>query len=150
MATHFRQLGPDHTAQLTECLLRWHRSEGRSLDLALTRRSVARTLADNQGWHIWLIEHKEEVVGYLAVNFRPVAPFEATRAYVAGLYVEPQSRHLGLGRQARRLVSDLGRWLRVQVFDFDTDGEAKHALSITRHGSVARSWTDNSDWKASA
>ncbi len=150
MATHFRQLGPDETPQFTDYLVRWHRGEGRILDPRLTGRAVAQTLADNHGWHVWLIEHKEDVVGYLAVNFRPVAPFEATRAYIAGLYVVPQFRHLGLGRQARRLVADLGRWLRVQVYDFETEGEAKHALAITRHGSVLRAWLDDPSLQASA
>ena len=150
MATSFRQLGPDHTPQLTDCLVRWHRSEGRYLDPRITGREVARALADNQGWHVWLIEHQELAVGYLAVNFRPGAVFEETRAYVAGLYVAPEHRHLGLDRQARRLVDDLGRWLRVRVYDFETEGQAKHALALTRHGSVVRAWMDSSSWQATA
>ena len=78
------------------------------------------------------------------------AGFEPTRAYIAGLYVEAGHRHLGLGRQARRLVRDLGRCLQVQVFDFETEGEAKHALAITRHAAVVRAWMDSLSWQASA
>lgn len=150
MATYFRQLGPDYTPQLTDCLVRWHRSEGRFLDPRVTGRAVARILADNQGWHIWLIEQNEATVGYLAVSFRQGPAFEATRAYIAGLYLTPDHRQLGLGRQARRLVNDLGRWLGMQVYDFETENEAKHALALTRHGSVLRAWMDTSTWPASA
>jgi GNAT superfamily N-acetyltransferase len=150
MATYFRQLGPENTAQLTDHLVRWHRLDGRPLDIRVTRREVARALGDNHGWHLWLIEHRNEVVGYLAVNFRPGAAFEATRAYIAGLYVDQAHRHLGIGRQARHLVQDLGRCLQVRVFDFETEGEAKHALAITRHASVVRAWMDPQSWQASA
>lgn len=150
MATYFRHLGPDHTAQLTEHLVRWHRLDRRPLDARVTRREVARALGDNQGWHIWFVELGNEVVGYLAVNFRPGTAFEATRAYIAGLYVDPGHRHHGLGRQARHLVQDLARCLQVRVFDFETEGEAKHALAITRHASVVRAWMDPQSWQVSA
>ncbi len=150
MATFFRQLGAEHVTQFTDLLVRWHRREGRPLDPRITRREVVRVLADNQGWHVWLIEQQDGVVGYVAVNFRPGAAFEATRAYIAGLYVQPDARNRGLGRQARGLVRDLGRWLRVQVFDFDTENEAKHALALTRHAGVLRAWMDATPWQASA
>lgn len=150
MATFFRQLGPEQTTQFTEALVRWHRREGRPLDARITRREVARVLEDNQDWHVWFIEYHDLVVGYLALNFRPGPAFEATRAYVSGLYVSPDYRHLGLGRQARRLVSEMGKWLRVEIFDFETEGEAKHALALTRHAGVLRAWMDDTPWQASA
>lgn len=150
MATHFRQLGPDDAEQLTDLLVRWHRLEGRLLDPRITRREVAKALGDNQGWHLWLIQHHEEIVGYLAISFRPGAAIEATRAYISALYLMPAFRHLGLGRQARRLVSEVGRWLRVRVFDFETEGESKHALALTRHAAVVRAWMDNSPRQATA
>ena len=148
MATYFRQLGPEHTPLLTECLVRWHRAEGRPLDPRRTGGDVARILADNQAWHVWLIEDQESVVGYLALNFRPGAAYQAARAYVAGLYVTPGHRHRGLGRRAGRLVNELGRWLQVQIFDFETSGEAKHALALTRHVLPVR--TDSIPWQATA
>jgi ribosomal protein S18 acetylase RimI-like enzyme len=148
MATYFRQLGPDHTPQLADYLVRWHQAEGRFLDPGITHRRVARVLSDNQGWHVWLIEYQEQVVGYLAVNFRPGAAREATRAYVSGLYVAPEFRHLALGRAARHLVSDLGRWLQIRVFEFELQGESKHAVALTRH--AAPVGMDNSFWQASA
>lgn len=150
MASFFRQLGPDHITQLTDALVRWHRKEGRPLDPRITRREVARALRDNQEWHLWFIEHHGAPVGYLAVQFRPGARLEATRAYIAGLYILPEYRHLNLGRRARQLVQELGRWLQVQVHDFDTQGEAKHALALTRHAGVLRAWIDETPWQATA
>lgn len=150
MASFFRQLGPDHIDSLTDALTRWHRKEGRPLDSRVTRGEVAKVLRDNQGWHLWFIEHNDLVVGYLALNFRPGARLEATRAYITGLYVLPEYRHLNLGRQARELVRDLGRWLQVQIFDFETEGEAKHAFAITRHAGVVRAWQDDAPMQVSA
>ncbi|HWA56163.1 MAG TPA: GNAT family N-acetyltransferase [Gemmatimonadales bacterium] len=150
MATFFRQLGPDHVTPLTEALVRWHRKDGRPLDPRITRREVTRALQDPQGWQLWFIEQEGAVVGYVAVNFRPGMALEATRAYLAGLFLEPGSRHCGLGRQARRLVQDLGRWLHVKVFDFETEDEAKHALALTRHAGVLRAWMDDTSWQATA
>lgn len=150
MASFFRQLGPDDVAPLTDALVRWHRKEGRPLDPVVTRREVAKVLRDNQEWHLWFIEQNERAVGYLAVQFRPGARLEATRAYIAGLYILPEYRHLNLGRRARQLVQEIGRWLSVQVHDFDTQGEAKHAIALTRHAGVMRAWADDTPLQASA
>jgi GNAT superfamily N-acetyltransferase len=150
MATYFRQLGPEDTDEFTDHLVRWHRLDGRRLDSRLARHEVARALEDNQGWHIWLILHNEEITGYLAVTFRPGVAFEATRAYISALYVAAEHRGAGLDRQARRLVLDLGRWLKVRVYDFETEGESKHALALTRHAGILRVWMDASPWQATA
>ncbi len=126
MATHFQQLGPADAELFTEHLARWHREDGTPVSSGQLRQEAARILGDNEGWHAWLIHEGGATAGYLVLQFRSGSRAEVPRAYVAALYVPPALRHLRLGRPARRLLADLGRWLGVRVLDFDTEREDKH------------------------
>lgn len=126
MATHFQQLGPADADLFSQHLVRWHGEDGTPVSGARLRQEAARILGDNEGWHAWLIHEGETLAGYLVLQFRSGSRAEVPRAYVAALYVPPSLRHLRLGRAARRLVADLGRWLGVRVLDFDTEREDKH------------------------
>jgi GNAT superfamily N-acetyltransferase len=138
MATQFRQLGPADTDHLAELLLHWHRLDGQMLDPAATRRELLRILTDNHGWHVWLVEHKDEAAGYLALNFRSGAMVESPRAYVSALYIAESHRSLGLGRHARRLLTEVGRWLHVAIFEFGAEQDDKHIAALGRASGPAR------------
>ena len=151
MATQFRQLGSADTDHLTELLLRWHRQDGLPLDAAAARREVARVLEDNHGWHLWLVEHRGEAAGYVALSFRSGAMVESPRAYVSALYFAPEHRQLGLGRHARRLLSEVGRWLHVGIFEFGADHDDKHLPALGRaSGPVRRVDPSSAAWQAIA
>lgn len=138
MATQFQRLGPEDASLMVNCLLGWHRQDGLSLDPETTIHEVERLLADNQGWHSWLIRQGERVVGYLVLNFRKGGLLEAHRAYVSALYVTPEARACGLNRAAHRFVADLARWLQIRVFDFDVDREDRHAAALIRPAKTPR------------
>jgi GNAT superfamily N-acetyltransferase len=132
MATQFRQLGSDDMETLVVHLVAWHREEGVSLDPAYARRQVRRILGDNFGWHAWLIECGGRAVGYLMLSFRHGGAFDAPGASLAALYVVPGCRHGNIGRQAHRLVSDLGRWLHVRIGECDTSRQDRHVPALSR------------------
>lgn len=132
MATQFRQLGTEDAEPLARRLLTWHRQPGGRLDPALVRQESRRLLADNERWHAWMIVHRDEEVGYLMLQFRRGGMFEAPRAYVAALYLVPEVRGRGIGALAHRFVADLGRWLQVRLFEFDTADEAKPVRWMVR------------------
>ncbi len=134
MATQFRQLGPADADLLTSCLVDWQHDQPAPIDSTQVRREVLRILSDSDGWHAWLIQQGDVTAGYLVLNFRQSAALEAPRAYIAALYVTPSMRHLRLGRSARQLVAELGMWLRVRIFDFDTEREDKHLHLPLRGG----------------
>lgn len=149
MATQFRQLGPEDADLLVGFLLGWHRRDGLSLDADAARREVERLLADNHDSHSWLIQHGEQVIGYLMLNFKKGGQLEAHRAYVSALYVTPEARALEIGRRAHRFIADLARWLQVRVFDFDVEREDRHAAAFTRVAATPR-WLDTLPQQASA
>lgn len=149
MATQFRQLGPEDADTLVGFLLGWHRREGLSLDPTAAQREVERLLADNHDSHSWLIQHGEQVIGYLMLNFKRSGLLEAHRAYVSALYVAPEARDLNIGRRAHRFLADLARWLQVRVLDFDNEREDRHAAAFTRIAAAPR-WLDTLPQQASA
>ncbi|MEP6571310.1 MAG: GNAT family N-acetyltransferase [Gemmatimonadota bacterium] len=124
MTTSFRLLSEHDSAELTDHLLRWKGTLA-PLDQGLLRREVSRALDNSGAAHAWLIEQGSNAIGYLVLSFRSAGPAEA---YVTGLYLAPDFRGLGIGRQALRLVDDVGRWLRVRVHHFQTESESKHAF----------------------
>jgi GNAT superfamily N-acetyltransferase len=151
MATQFRQLGPSETDHLAELVLEWHRLDGQSLDPAATRRELSRILEDNHGWHVWLVEHRGQAAGYLALNFKSGAMVESPRAYVSALYIVPSHRGLGIGRHARRLLSEVGRWLHIGIFEFGAEHDDKHIAALGRaSGPVRRPEPSSAAWQAIA
>jgi GNAT superfamily N-acetyltransferase len=138
MATQFRQLGPEDADLLVGFLLGWHGRDGLTVDPTAARREVERLLSDNQSWHSWLIEHGEQVIGYLMLNFKKGGLLEAHRAYVSALYVTPEARGLKIGRMAHCFIADLARWLQVRVFDFAIEREDRHAPVFARAARVPR------------
>ncbi|MEO8138354.1 MAG: GNAT family N-acetyltransferase [Gemmatimonadota bacterium] len=150
MATQFRQLGPDDADMLAGQLHAWYGMDGVTLDAASLHREIHRLLQDNLSWHAWLIESQGEVAGYLMLQFRKGAALEAPRAYIAALYVVPSMRHRGIGALAHRFVAELGRWLQVRVYEFDTARENKHAHHFGRAASLSPRRHETSAMQATA
>lgn len=138
MAIQFEQLGPGDGARLTAEMQRWPLLAG--MGRAALLREADRLLGDAGQWQAWLIRRGERVVGYLMLEFRAGALFEAPRAHVAALYVEPASRSGELARAALRFASEVARWLHVR---FDA-GEAarldQHAAPLLGAGRPAPRW----------
>lgn len=150
MAIQFQQLGAGDVDVLVERLVAWHRREGVSLDLAFARREARRILSDNHGWHAWLIALEGRMVGYLMLRFRNGRLFEAPRASLAALYVEPEARNRQIGPQARRFLLDLSRWLNVNLFECDVLDEGRHAPVFSLSVAHGPRWLDSFPRQATA
>lgn len=150
MATQFRHLGPGDAEVFAAKLQAWHLLEGVTLDATLLRRETQRLLADSRGWHAWMIESPSGAIGYLMVQFRTVRALEPPRAYVSALYLVPAARQFQVGAQAHRFLTELGRWLQVKLFEFDTARENKHAHLFARCASRAGPWNEASSMQATA
>lgn len=133
MATQFEQLGPADAPRLAAAIQRWPLLAG--MRRATLVAEAERVLADPGQWQAWLIRRGDQVIGYLVLQFRAGALFEAPRARVAGLYVDPGERSGELARAALRFASDVARWLHVRFDAADAGGLDRHVptfLGATR------------------
>jgi GNAT superfamily N-acetyltransferase len=78
----------------------------------------------------WVIERADRTVGYLVLSYHGNDAPER-RAYVSGLYVEPEERGKGIGATAMRFAADVGRTLKVRIYSAGVIGEDK-PLAVTR------------------
>ncbi len=132
MATSFRLLGSQDIDPLLFQLRRWHQDENLRFDPIGSTAGVGRILREADLGHIWMIEKGDEAIGYVVLTFQNASGTYEPRAYVSALYLIPSHRGRGTGRQAIRLMEDVGHLLRVRVHHFDTVSERKHAPFIYR------------------
>ena len=132
MATGFRLLGAEDIDPLLFQLRRWHQDESLRFDPIGSTAGIGRILREAELGHIWMIEKGSDAIGYMVLTFQNALGTHEPRAYVSALYLIPSHRGLGIGRQAIRLMEDVGHLLRVRIHHFDTESERKHAPFIYR------------------
>lgn len=76
----------------------------------------------------WVIEHAGRAVGYLILSYADSAE-RAKRAYISGLYVEPEERGKGIGAKAIQFAGDIGRTFGVRVYSNGVAREDKRLAS---------------------
>ena len=138
MAIQFEQLGPADAPRLTAAIQHWPLLAG--MGRPTLRREAERVLRDTGQWQAWLIRRGDHVIGYLALQFRAGALFEAPRAQVAALYVEPAARSGELARAALHFASDVARWLHVRFEAADVAGLDRHIPTFLGAARPAPRW----------
>ena len=73
----------------------------------------------------WIIERAGERIGFLVLSLSGHSWERTRRAYIAGLYVEPEQRGKGVGALALRFAGDVGRSLGFKVYAVGVQGEDK-------------------------
>ena len=72
----------------------------------------------------WIIERAGRAVGYLVLSYAGSAA-EARRAYVSGLYLEPEARGKGLGPRALQFAGEVGRAFGLKIYSAGVANEDK-------------------------
>ncbi|MFN0179233.1 MAG: GNAT family N-acetyltransferase [Gemmatimonadales bacterium] len=72
----------------------------------------------------WVIERADRTVGYLVLSYAD-GDAPDRRAYVSGLYLEPEERGKGIGATALRFAADVGRTLKLRIYSVGVSGEDK-------------------------
>lgn len=87
----------------------------------------------------WIIERAGRAVGYLVLSYAD-SPDEARRAYVSGLYLEPEARGMGVGPRALQFAAEAGRAFGLKIYSAGVANEDKQlALSGPGRFSVGSS-----------
>lgn len=79
----------------------------------------------------WVIERAGRAVGYLVLAYADHTS-DAKRAYVSGLYVEPEERGKGVGARALQFAGDVGRTFGLTVYSNGVAGEDKRLAFARR------------------
>lgn len=78
----------------------------------------------------WVIERAGRAVGYLVLSYADSAD-AARRAYISGLFVEPEERGKGIGAKAMQFAGDVGRTFGMRVYSIGVASEDKQLLSLS-------------------
>lgn len=87
-------------------------------------------LFDSRHGLSWIIERAGRAVGYLVLALPDSDDRATKRAYIAGLFVEPEERGKGLGPLAQRFAADVGRTLGFKIYATGLGGEDKEARRV--------------------
>ena len=128
---HFRQAALSDVAVLLTLMPRFYRDDGHPYDAAAAERALRELLESPSHGEIWLADlnasgDERRAVGYLALCLGFSLEAGGRDAFVDELYIVPELRGRGFGRQALELAAQraraLGaRVLRLEVMDANPD-----------------------------
>jgi hypothetical protein len=107
MAIELRHCEPLHVPVLLRALGSWREGLSVGLDDDAAARSLLGLTRNPLLGSVWLIEHRQELVGYAVVERCSPRGFLWQEAALTGLYLVPGSRQAGIGRVVRRVLADL-------------------------------------------
>ena len=85
----------------------------------------------------WLVRHQETTVGYVILTLSFSFEFRGVDAFIDELYIEPQWRRMGFGRQAMRHVESQARALGVNALHLEVDRKNDAAIELYRRAGYA-------------
>jgi len=85
----------------------------------------------------WLIQHQETTVGYVILTLSFSFEYRGVDAFIDELYIEPQWRRMGFGRQAMQQVESHARGLGVHALHLEVDRGNDAAMELYRRAGYA-------------
>ena len=85
----------------------------------------------------WLVQHREMTIGYLILTLGFSFEYRGVDSFIDELYIEPQWRRMGFGRQAMRHVESQGRVLGVNALHLEVDRGNDAAIELYRRAGYA-------------
>jgi ribosomal protein S18 acetylase RimI-like enzyme len=85
----------------------------------------------------WLVRHQEMTVGYVILTLSFSFEFRGMDAFIDELYIEPQWRRIGFGRQAMQHVESQARALGVNALHLEVDRGNDAAIELYRRAGYA-------------
>jgi GNAT superfamily N-acetyltransferase len=107
MAIELKHCEPVHVPMLLRSLEQWHRVDADGVDQYAAAAPLLGLTRNPSLGSVWFIEHRGMAVGYAVVEMFPARGFLWQEAALAGLYLIPAARGIGIGRVVRRVLREL-------------------------------------------
>jgi ribosomal protein S18 acetylase RimI-like enzyme len=130
----FREAAPEDEAVLLRMMRKLAEQEPGAIVFheSAVRAALQEFLADRQFGRVWLILAEQQPVGYVVLTLGFSFEYHGREAFIDELYVEPEHRRKGLGRQATEFVAERAREMGVNVIHLEVDHGNEPALELYR------------------
>lgn len=106
-------------------------------DAGVLRAPLENFLSHPELGRAWLVQHLETTVGYVILTLSFSFEFRGVDAFIDELYIEPQWRRMGFGRQAMQHVESQARALGVNALHLEVDRGNDAAIELYRRAGYA-------------
>ena len=127
-----RPVGPGDLEILTRLAEEFHAEDGHVLD-AGGRRALAAIAAGEPLARAWLFELEGRAVGYGVLTLGYSVEYGGRDGFIDDLYLAPEARGRGFGRQAMGFLEAEARVLGIQALHLEVGAENARALALYRH-----------------
>ncbi len=117
---------------IIELMRNYYSEDGYSFDEVKATEALSKLILDKTLGHIWVVEIKNQIVGYLAVTLGYSLEYQGRDAFIDELYLEPASRGAGLGKEAIAISEDYCRRNDVKALHLEVERHRKTAQDIYR------------------
>lgn len=121
MTINFRVAAITDIAILLELVQEFHQEEQLPFDKTVDCEIIANFLADKKLGQLWLIQLKDEVIGYILVTFGYSLEFQGRDAFIDEFYLRPSYRRQGIGTKTLAFAEDACRILDIQALHLEAD-----------------------------
>jgi len=112
--------------------------DGIPFDAVKQRGGLSGLMANPQHGYVWLIEWDGAVVGYMAVCFGYSLEFGGRDAFVDEIYLLPEARGKGIGRQAMAVMLETCRTNGIQAVHLEVSAENEAAVAYYEKSGFTR------------
>ena len=127
-----RPVGPGDREALTRLAEDFHAEDGHVLDSG-GRRALAAIAAGEPLARAWLFELEGRAVGYGVLTLGFSVEYGGRDGFIDDLYLAPEARGRGFGRQAMGFLEAEARALGIQALHLEVGAENARALALYRH-----------------
>ena len=115
---------------LLELVKEFHEKEKLAFDEQLDRDVLASFLADGSLGQLWLIQQKDEVIGYIILTLGYSLEYRGRDAFLDEFYVRPKYRGQGIGTQTLTFAEETCRLLGIKALHLEVDFENPDAQRL--------------------
>jgi len=132
MSPTFRLAGEADLETLIEFMRQFYAIDAYPFDESVARRALREFLGEPLFGRAWLIEVDAAPMGYLVLTLGYSLEYHGRDAFIDELFVEPSSRHQGIGKRAMQFAEAACRELGVHALHLEVERHNLAAQELYR------------------
>jgi len=132
MDASFKLADSSDTDVLAKLMQEYYDFDHLTFDDHVARAALRQILGDDSLGRVWLIQHGEDVIGYVVLTLGFSLEFKGRDAFIDELYIRESYRHEGIGKRALQFVEDVCRSLGVQSLHLEVEQANVNAQEFYR------------------